>query len=148
MFKIAIDGPAGSGKSSISKILCAKLNFEHIDTGAMYRCLALYAYRNGIDPTDVDALVEGLKNLEIFLDNTGKVYLNGKELEEEYLSDDVVTKSDVFNDFIVPEGHFFAMGDNRTKSKDCRDTGCIPFEKLEGIVCFRFWPASEFGKID
>ena len=76
------------------------------------------------------------------------VYVNGNPLEEEYLSDDVVTESSVFYDFIVPEGYFFAMGDNRTKSTDCRSIGCIPFEKLEGIVRFRFWPANEFGKID
>ena len=39
------------------------------------------------------------------------------------------------------------MGDNRTKSTDCREIGCIPFNKLEGIVCFRFWPMNVFGKI-
>ena len=76
------------------------------------------------------------------------VYVNGRILKEEYLQPDVVTESEVFHDFIVPEGYFFAMGDNRTKSKDCREIGCIPFEKLEGIVRFRFWPFSEFGKID
>ncbi len=75
------------------------------------------------------------------------VYINGRILEEEYLQDDVVTESEVFHDFIVPEGYFFAMGDNRTKSTDCRSLGCIPFEKLEGIVSFRFWPLGEFGKI-
>ena len=77
----------------------------------------------------------------------GKVYVNGEEKEENYLQPDVVTESDVFYDFIVPEGYFFAMGDNRTKSTDCRVIGCIPFDKLEGIVCFRFWPLSYFGKI-
>lgn len=76
------------------------------------------------------------------------VYVNGEELEESYLRNDVVTESDVFYDFVVPEGYFFAMGDNRTKSTDCRQIGCIPFEKLEGIVCFRFWPFSEFGRIE
>ena len=45
----------------------------------------------------------------------GKVYINGKELEESYLNDDVVTESRHFNDFIVPDGYIFAMGDNRTK---------------------------------
>ena len=77
-----------------------------------------------------------------------KVYVNGEELKEDYLQPDVITESEVFNDFIVPEGHFFAMGDNRTKSTDCRVVGCIPFEKLEGFVCFRFWPLSLFGTID
>ena len=76
-----------------------------------------------------------------------KVYINGKELEEEYLSDDVVTESQVFTDFIVPEGYVFAIGDNRTKSKDCRELGCIPVDKVEGIVVLRFWPLDVFGKV-
>ena len=78
----------------------------------------------------------------------GKVYINGEELDEEYLQDDVVTTSDVFYDFIVPKGYVFCMGDNRANSKDCRDLGCIPLEKIEGIVTFRFWPFDVWGKID
>ncbi len=50
-----------------------------------------------------------------------KVYVNGVEMREDYLQDDVVTTSNVFNDFIVPEGYLFAMGDNRSKSTDCRE---------------------------
>ena len=76
------------------------------------------------------------------------VYVNGIPQEEKYLQDDVVTESEVFYDFIVPEGYFFCMGDNRQKSTDCRTFGCVPFEKIEGIVVYRFWPFSEFGKID
>jgi len=77
-----------------------------------------------------------------------KVYVNGVMQEETYLADDVVTESNVFNDFIVPQGYIFAMGDNRTKSTDCREIGCVPLDKVEGIVSFRFWPISNFGKID
>lgn len=76
-----------------------------------------------------------------------KVYVNGELLDEEYLSSDVITKSNNFDDFIVPEGYIFAMGDNRTKSTDCRDFGCIPINKIEGIVVFRFWPLNVFGAI-
>lgn len=78
----------------------------------------------------------------------GKVYINGNELEEDYLKDDVVTETEGFYDFIVPEGYIFAMGDNRSKSTDCRELGCIPINKLEGIVIFRFWPLNTIGKID
>ena len=76
-----------------------------------------------------------------------KVLINGKELEESYLKPDVITESNVFYDFIVPEGYIFAMGDNRSKSTDCRELGCIPLKKVEGIVSFRFWPFNQFGKI-
>ena len=77
----------------------------------------------------------------------GKVYINGVELDENYLGPDVVTEAKVFNDFIVPEGYIFAMGDNRARSTDCREIGCIPLEKVEGIVVLRFWPLSHFGKV-
>lgn len=76
-----------------------------------------------------------------------KVYVNGELLNEEYLSSDVITRSDVFNDFIVPEGYIFAMGDNRTKSTDCREFGCVPLNKIEGIVVFRFWPLNTWGSV-
>ena len=78
-------------------------------------------------------------------DNT--VFVNGVELEEEYLSDEVITESQVFTNFIVPEGYIFAMGDNRTKSKDCRDLGCVPLNKVEGIVVLRFWALDVVGKV-
>lgn len=77
-----------------------------------------------------------------------KVYINSVEQEEEYLQPDVVTESEVFYDFVVPEGYIFAMGDNRAKSTDCRELGCIPLNKVEGIVVLRFWPFDVFGKID
>ena len=91
--------------------------------------------------------VIALEGQHVVIEN-GKVYINGVELEEDYLQDDVVTESSVFYDFIVPEGYFFAMGDNRTKSTDCREIGCIPLDKVEGIVSFRFWPFSYFGKVE
>ena len=91
--------------------------------------------------------VIGIAGDHVKIENN-KVYINGEEQEENYLRDDVVTESEVFYDFIVPEGYFFAMGDNRTKSTDCREIGCITNEKLEGFVCFRFWPLSEFGGIE
>ncbi len=91
--------------------------------------------------------VIALEGQHVVIENN-KVYVNGVELEENYLQDDVVTESKVFYDFIVPEGYVFAMGDNRTKSTDCREIGCIPLDKVEGIVSFRFWPFGDFGKIE
>lgn len=76
----------------------------------------------------------------------GKVYVDEKELEETYLSPTVKTESKIFNDFIVPEGTIFAMGDNREKSLDCRELGCIPLDKIEGIVIFRFWTLDKICK--
>lgn len=80
----------------------------------------------------------------------GKVYINGEELDETaYLKDTVYTDGygGIFTDIIVPEGYVFAMGDNRTKSADCRRFGCIPLEKIEGKVAIRFWPLNKFGPV-
>ena len=78
----------------------------------------------------------------------GKVYINGEEQKEEHLSSDVVTSSSGLTDFIVPEGYIFAMGDNRPRSTDCRAFGCIPVDKVEGVVTLRFWPLNLFGPVD
>lgn len=79
----------------------------------------------------------------------GNVYINGEKLQEEYLHDNVITNVIYpgFDDFIVPDNCIFAMGDNRTGSKDCRNFGCIPIDKIESIVLFRFWPLDKFGKV-
>ena len=78
----------------------------------------------------------------------GVVFVNGIELQEDYLQPDIVTTSTVFYDFIVPKGYVFCMGDNRPKSTDCRSFGCIPLDKIEGIVVFRFWPFNVAGSVE
>ncbi|MCI8273834.1 MAG: signal peptidase I [Clostridia bacterium] len=85
----------------------------------------------------------------------GAVYINGEKLEEKYLQDGVVTdmlngnrEESHYTNFTVPENHVYALGDNRTGSVDCRAFGCIPLEKIEGKVAFRFWPLSQFGGVD
>lgn len=85
----------------------------------------------------------------------GSVYIDGEKLEEEYLQPGVVTDmvqgnrdESFFTNFTVPENCVFALGDNRTGSTDCRAFGCIPLEKIEGTVSFRFWPLSKFGGVE
>ena len=84
----------------------------------------------------------------------GGVYIDGEKIQEDYLQPGVVTdmvqgNSDesYFNNFTVPDNCVFAMGDNRPGSTDCRSFGCIPLEKIEGKVLFRFWPFSKFGGV-
>lgn len=82
----------------------------------------------------------------------GKVYINGEELDEPYLQDNVITTAgDVnnpFYDLVVPENCIFVMGDNRAGSTDSRAFGCIPLDKVEGTVWIRFWPFNLFGKVE
>ncbi len=79
----------------------------------------------------------------------GKVYINGEQLQENYLNTGVTTPlTGPYTDLVVPQGYVFAMGDNRAGSKDCREFGCVPIEKIESKVWIRFWPFSLFGKVD
>lgn len=82
--------------------------------------------------------------------NKNRVYIDGNLLDEPYLDSSVQTtpNNGAFYDFIVPDNCVFAMGDNRSNSKDCRVFGCIPLDKIEGKVLFRLFPFSKFGKID
>ncbi len=80
-FQLAIDGPAGSGKSTISKIVADKLNFSHLDTGAMYRSVTLEALNRKIDinnEKEYDFLNEIIVRY-----NNGKIFLNGKDVSKE-----------------------------------------------------------------
>lgn len=77
----------------------------------------------------------------------GKVYINGRELIEDYLDENVTTKMVNYNDVVVPEGYVFLMGDNRDESMDSRTFGCVPIEKIEGKVKFRYWPLNKFGGV-
>ncbi len=68
-YTITIDGPAGSGKSTIAKILAKELGLTYIDTGAMYRAVTLLALENGIDVDDEQAILDLAKKVKIDIDN-------------------------------------------------------------------------------
>lgn len=77
---VAIDGPAGSGKGTITKLVAEKLNLVYIDSGATYRCVALAAIRNGIKLEEQDKIIELAKTLDIEFDTEGKTWLNKEDV--------------------------------------------------------------------
>lgn len=86
---IAIDGPAGSGKGTVAKILSEKLGLINIDTGAMYRCVALASLREGCSIDDVDKIVEIAKCISIEFDEDGHTFLDGENVSEEIRNKEV-----------------------------------------------------------
>lgn len=90
---IAIDGPAGAGKSTIAKDVAGKLGLVYIDTGAMYRSVALYAIEKGIDTkNDINGVITILDEVDICLKQVGgiqKVYLCGKDVSERIRMSDI-----------------------------------------------------------
>lgn len=77
---IAIDGPSAAGKSTIAKLLAKKLNYSHLDTGAMYRCVGYQANRSNIDTNDAAALAKMIDGMKIDFDSKGNVYINGEDV--------------------------------------------------------------------
>lgn len=97
---VAIDGPAGAGKSSVSKAAAKSLGFTYIDTGAMYRAVALFAIEHGIDlKNNVQELISHLDDIKIvikYTDEGQRIYLSGKDVSERIRKEEVsVGASDV-----------------------------------------------------
>ena len=83
MSAIAIDGPAGAGKSTIAKLLAKQLGYVYVDTGAMYRAMAVYFSQNDINPDDENAINGAVDNIDIsieYKDGVQQVILNGENV--------------------------------------------------------------------
>ena len=89
MFNIAIDGPSASGKSSIAKGLAKRLNYIHIDTGAMYRTIALACLKNGVSLESEKYCLEVAKSSTLNFDQDGHIYLNGVDVSNEIRHDKI-----------------------------------------------------------
>ena len=91
-FNIAIDGPAGAGKSTIARALAKRLSYIYVDTGAMYRAMALYLLREGISAEDSGRIEEACERVDISIiyeDNVQKVLLNGEDVSSLIRSEEV-----------------------------------------------------------
>lgn len=97
-FIVAIDGPAGTGKGTVTKIISERLGLINIDTGAMYRCVALQALKNNIKDTEIEKVEKMLENIDIKFkreDGNVKTFFNGEDVSKQIRTpevDDVVAK--------------------------------------------------------
>lgn len=132
MFNIAIDGPAGAGKSSISRAASAKLEFLYVDTGALYRTVALGVLRTGLKPEETDAVVANLQSTKVdlkFVDGEQRVFLNGEDVSEEIRLPEVSAAASAVS--AIPEVRQFLFDLQQTLAKennvlmDGRDIGTV-----------------------
>ena len=82
-FNIAVDGPAGAGKSTIAKLVAKELGFVYVDTGAMYRAMALYFLRKGVDPKAAEEIERSCPEVDVtirYQDGVQQVLLNGEDV--------------------------------------------------------------------
>lgn len=103
-FKVAIDGPAGAGKSTIAKAAASKLGFVYIDTGAMYRAIGLFALRAGVETKNAEQVIPLLDDIKIAIRHTEEgqqIDLNGENVSEEIRKPEVSVAAS--NVAVIPE---------------------------------------------
>ena len=94
---VAIDGPTGAGKSTIAKLIAKNLGFNYLDTGALYRAIALVLRNSGMNPEDSDErLMNALHKMDVSYSN-GKVFLQGRDVTEDIRSKEIDHYSSVFS---------------------------------------------------
>lgn len=92
MISVAIDGPAGAGKSTLARRLAADFGYIYVDTGAMFRTIGLYALRAGKDPKDNEAVNALLPNITLefaFIEGEQHIYLNGEDVSTAIRTEEV-----------------------------------------------------------
>ena len=131
---ITIDGPAGAGKSTVARTVAEELGFEFLDTGAMYRCVALRATRDGVDWDDVESLATLARGMKFELAGT-RVWLDGEEVTHEIRTPEITSLVKHVADPPVVRHEVVGQQQEWGKAKDLvtegRDQGTVVFPDAE-----------------
>lgn len=131
--QIAIDGPAGAGKSTIAKKVASDLSFVYVDTGAMYRSIGLYMLKKGIDIHDKDAVEKASQDADVrlqYIDGTQHVLLNGEDVSREIREEEVGKAASVVSAYPQVRANLTALQKRLAETEnvvmDGRDIGtCV-----------------------
>ena len=132
MVSVAIDGPAGAGKSTLARRLAAELGYIYVDTGAMFRTIGLYALRAGKDPKDneaVNALLPEISLKFAFIEGEQHIYLNGEDVSTAIRTEEMGMAASAVG--ANPAVRTFLLGMQRDMAKtqdvlmDGRDIGTV-----------------------
>lgn len=132
---IAIDGPAAAGKSTIAKMVAKNLNYTYIDTGAMYRCVALCALKNRVDFENEEAVCALLSDMTIAMLPDGTIHLNGEDVtsmireNEVSMGASIVSQYAKVREFLVHQQREMAKGGGVIL--DGRDIGTVVLKDAE-----------------
>lgn len=132
-FNVAIDGPAGAGKSTIAKAVAKKLNYIYVDTGAMYRAMALYMLREQVDPGQPDKVSEKCEQADITIayeNGQQVVYLNGENVNPYLRTEEVGNMASAISTFPRVRAKLVELQKSLAAKSDCimdgRDIGtCV-----------------------
>lgn len=130
--KIAIDGPAGAGKSSIAKLVAKKLSFVYVDTGAMFRTVAYYFLSQGKDPSDAEMVTEECEKISIsieYKDGAQHIFLDGTDVSTEIRQEEVGRNASVVAKNQAVRNRLLAlqrqMAEKQDVIMDGRDIGTV-----------------------
>ena len=145
---VAIDGPAGAGKSTITRVLAEKLGFQLVDTGAMYRAVAYEAAASGVDLHDADQVAEIARGLRFefkFEDGENVIYCNTRALNQEIRSAEVSRNASVISAHPAVRRELVdqqrQVGRERSSVLEGRDIGTVVFPDAELKVFITAAPA-------
>lgn len=132
-FNIAVDGPAGAGKSTIAKLVAKKMNLIYVDTGAMYRAMALYMLKQEIDITDDEVVAATCIGADITIkyeDGVQVVYLNGENVNAFLRTEEVGNAASKTSGVAAVRARLLELQQTLAKNSDCimdgRDIGtCV-----------------------
>ena len=132
-YNVAIDGPAGAGKSTIAKLVAKEKGYIYVDTGAMYRGLAIHFLNKGIEPGETDKVIEACKDAEVTIayeDGVQHVYLNGNDISSRLRNEEVGNMASVTSAIPEVRKKLLELQQNLAKTQDVimdgRDIGtCV-----------------------
>ena len=132
-YNVAIDGPAGAGKSTIAKLVAKEMGYVYVDTGAMYRGLAIHFLDKGIQPQETEKVIEACKDAEVTIayeDAVQHVYLNGKDISSRLRNEEVGNMASVTSAIPEVRKKLLELQQNLAKTQnvimDGRDIGtCV-----------------------
>ena len=132
-YNVAIDGPAGAGKSTIAKLVAKEKGYIYVDTGAMYRGLAIHFLDKGIQPQETEKVIEACKDAEVTIayeDAVQHVYLNGKDISSRLRYEEVGNMASVTSAIPEVRKKLLELQQNLAKTQnvimDGRDIGtCV-----------------------
>ena len=134
-FIVAIDGPAGSGKGTITRIVGEKLKLVNIDTGATFRCVALNMIQKNVSINDEENLEKLLKEIDIEIKTNGKIYLNGEDVTKRIRENDVNSLVSPISVIPMVRNRLLEIQRKIAKGKDVimegRDIGTVVFPNAD-----------------
>lgn len=135
---IAIDGPAGAGKSSLSKAASASLGYIYVDTGALYRAVGLHMLRRGIDPKDADAVCAALAEVCVslrFVDGQQRVFLGEEDVSDAIRTPEASMAASAVSAFPPVRDFLFSLQRDIAAANNCimdgRDIGTVVLPNAE-----------------